>query len=105
MRISIFVNFVVLMMSGTPAPAATPPASTAPAATGLLFVSSRPWSQLTLDGAAAGRTNWKREIPVGRHDLVLRTESGEQARQSVVVSEGEPTAFCWDFELKAPCPR
>lgn len=80
--------------------------ATSPVGKGMLSVNSRPWSNVILDGVPEGRTgNWKREMPEGRHEIVLSTADGRTVTKSVTVTAGGDTPLCWDFELGANCPK
>jgi len=79
--------------AAAPAPSSRskPPAAPAPqpAAAGVLFVNSRPWSWVYVDGTKQGRTTdagARFELPAGSHDVTLRTESGLEWSRSIDVS-------------------
>ncbi len=73
---------------------------------GTLRVNSQPWSTITLDGVAAGRTGtWKRDLSAGPHTVVLTTTDGRNVSKPVTVPADSETAFCWSFDLDAACPQ
>jgi eukaryotic-like serine/threonine-protein kinase len=96
----------------TPEPAAKPaakPAASKPAPSkpvglpGTLRVNSVPWSTVTIDGAAAGRTWVERELPAGNHAVRLETGDGQTFERSLDVRAGEQTLFCWNFDVADRC--
>ena len=72
---------------------------------GTLFVNSRPWSNITIDGKAMGRVGWKGDLSAGRHMIVLETADGRTVSQELAVRAGRDTRFCWDFDMEAECAR
>lgn len=82
----------------------TPKATPSPAATTKLYVNSRPWSYISIDGEKVGRTGWSGDLPSGRHEVVLETSDGAVARTTVSVS-GAEKRFCWDFAASAECAK
>lgn len=88
-------------------PTAEPAAEPAPeaAASGKLMVNSLPWSQITLDGADQGATDWSGTLDAGRHNLVLRTSDGRVHRATLTVPADGTVRYCWDFAEGAVCSR
>ncbi len=85
-----------------PAPAAPEPAA---AAEGRLMVNSLPWSNIQLDGASQGTTDWSARITAGRHNLVLTTSDGRVHRKTVTIPPDGVLRYCWDFNAGAICSR
>jgi len=84
-----------------PPPAIAPPRPS-PAST--LYVSSRPYSTLTLDGQDRGSTHWSGTLSAGTHTLRLRTADGREVTHRLNLSAGGEERLCWDFDLEAMCP-
>ena len=72
---------------------------------GMLFVNSRPWSELTVDGEPRGRTGWSGELAAGGHELELVTEDGRRHARSIDIPTDGELRLCWDFDLEASCTR
>lgn len=70
---------------------------------GVLFVSSRPWSRVYVDGDYLGRSNQKYDMTEGLHAVMLRTPDGEEAEVEVIIPSGETTRLCWDFASESRC--
>lgn len=86
-------------------PASPEPAPVADLAPGTLFVNSRPYSQVTLDGAQKGSTGWKGEVAAGKHSVKLDTADGRTITRQVVVPAGKVEKLCWDFDAESECER
>ena len=76
-----------------------------PAALGKVRINSRPWSRVSLDGKALGRTGWRGELSVGRHRVKLETNDGRSTTMPVVVRADREEFYCWDFDADAECER
>jgi len=92
----------------TPAPPSDPPATEPeppPAPSPVeVFIHSRPWSELYVDGRPLGHTPWTGELLPGPHQVrLVRTNGTEYALSLAVPAEGG-TRFCWDFDEEAACP-
>jgi len=70
-----------------------------------VVINSVPWSEITIDGAAQGRTVWKGTLTTGPHVVTMTTTDGEVATRSITVLDEGKNRFCWDFALEGPCPR
>jgi serine/threonine protein kinase len=86
-------------------PEAAAPAAAAASGTGTLYVMSKPWSDLVVDGQAKGTTGWSGPISAGAHQLRLTTGDGRVHTATVVVSPDDSTRICWDFDASAACSR
>jgi serine/threonine protein kinase len=81
-----------------PAPEAAPTAAGA----GLLTISSLPRSKVFVDGAFVRFTPlFRSELPVGPHQIELRTEAGEVHRFTVEVVQGRVVNRVWSFNQGA----
>ncbi len=96
--------------SPTPEPGATPdpeeptPEPTPPPPPVSVRINTLPWSTLTVDGVARGRTPLVGEVRSGA--VVVATERGAGRTHTIVVSAAmDGVGFCWDFELAGPCSR
>jgi len=69
------------------------------------MINSLPWSELTLDGASRGTTDWSGEVTAGRHNLVLETPDGRVHRATLEVPADGIVRYCWDFSEGGPCLR
>ncbi|MBN2799427.1 MAG: hypothetical protein JXX28_09795 [Deltaproteobacteria bacterium] len=80
------------------------PASVFVGETGTLFVTSRPWSNLAINGRPLGRSHKQYEVPTGCHTLTLTTVDGRSHDIEVTVA-GDELRVCWDFDLGQACSR
>jgi hypothetical protein len=87
---------------------AAPPAdvtTSSAAGTNTAYVNSRPWAELTIDGASHGTTGWSGQLSVGRHSIKLVTGDGRSRTDSITVRSGNTARYCWDFDMEAQCNR
>ena len=86
-------------------PVAAEPAQPEAAVTGTLMLNSLPWSNVTIDGQSKGTTDWKGDLPAGKHNVVLTTSDGRVNRTVLDVTSGDVVRWCWDFDKGAACSR
>lgn len=84
-----------------PSEAAAPTA----AGTGKLFVMSKPWSNLLVNGQAKGTTGWSGPVAAGTHQLKLTTADERVHTATVQVGADDEVRVCWDFDAGAACSR
>ena len=84
--------------------AAPPPAPRPARSKGSVFVNSRPWSHVVVNGEQVDRTPWTGELLAGRHTLTLERD-GDRIEHVLDVQGNNDTRFCWDFEAKGPCAQ
>lgn len=87
------------------APIAVTPGAPPVSETGMVIVNSRPYSDVSIDGAPRGPTSFRGELPVGDHTVVLTRPTGETHALTVTAVSSQETSYCWDFAQGAACRR
>lgn len=72
-------------------------------ALGTLSVSSRPTSDVSINGRGKGWNNWSGRVSAGTHTVQLRSGDGQTKTERVRVRAGQTTSYCWDFRNGGEC--
>jgi hypothetical protein len=81
-----------------PVPVSVPPPEPAP-----VWVRTKPWGTVTVDGRTTRTEDRGLALPPGRHALDLVAHDGRRHRWTIDVVAGSNNAFCWDYDREAPC--
>lgn len=76
------------------APVVAPPVAPRSAS---LKINTQPWSNVSIDGVAVGRTKMggaRFEVPAGRHLIVLESEDGSRYSKHISLAPGEVGSLC-----------
>ncbi len=83
-------------------PVASPPDPPKAKPQGKLLVNALPGGQLELEGKGRGSTPWSADLPPGKYSVRIEHD-GAEVERVIKVTDGGTAAFCWDFDLEAPC--
>ncbi len=69
-----------------------------------VFIGSKPWAELYVDGRPQRRTPRTLALLPGVHAVRLVTQDGTEKLVDLAVPPQGGTRFCWDFHEEADCP-
>lgn len=69
-----------------------------------VVVTSKPWSELSIDGRPRGRTPFRGALDGGPHSVVLQAADGTRHSATLDVAGPGPSRYCWDFTTSSECP-
>ena len=75
------------------------------ATTGFLYINSKPYGDMTINGRSYGRVGFQRpgELGADTYQVQITSRDGEQQVVTFELDAGETLYYCWDFHNDTTC--